>query len=281
MVKAVSKVWLSIFLLIFPFVICAQKARPFVLGEVRELQSSELKQKRTLNIYLPAGYNPKDTVKYPVVYLLDGSADEDFIHVVGLFQFNNFEWINQVPKCIVVGIANVDRKRDFTFPTSIEADKKRTPTSGESATFIRFIENELQPYVEKNYKTKNSRTIIGQSLGGLLASEILITKPSLFHKYIIVSPSLWWNAESLLKKDIEPANHKIDIYIGVGNETQPGDSVDIMERDARLLSEKIKKEAPGYTVYYDYLPKENHATVLHQALYNAMRLIWPVNSGKK
>ncbi|HEX8459991.1 MAG TPA: alpha/beta hydrolase-fold protein, partial [Segetibacter sp.] len=92
--------------------------KPFVLGVIDEIQSKELGEKRILNIYLPEGYNAKDTIKYPVIYLLDGSADEDFIHVVGLVQFNSFEWINLVPKSIVVGIATVDRRRDFTFPTT-------------------------------------------------------------------------------------------------------------------------------------------------------------------
>ena len=96
----------------------------FVLGVIDEIQSKELKEKRILNVYLPVGYNPKDTVRYPVIYLLDGSADEDFIHIAGLVQFSSFEWINYVPKSIVVGIATVDRRRDFTFPTTVEEDKK-------------------------------------------------------------------------------------------------------------------------------------------------------------
>lgn len=103
----------------------SQTSKPFVLGVIEEIQSKELSENRTLNIYLPEGYKQDDTTKYPVIYLLDGSADEDFIHVVGLVQFNNFPWINRVPKSIVVGIANVDRKRDFSFPTTIEEDKKK------------------------------------------------------------------------------------------------------------------------------------------------------------
>src|SRR6185295_13273419 len=71
-------------------------SKPFVLGVIDELHSNELGENRILNIYLPEGYNKNDTTKYPVTYLLDGSADEDFIHVVGLFQFNNFSWINRV-----------------------------------------------------------------------------------------------------------------------------------------------------------------------------------------
>lgn len=72
--------------------------KPFVLGVIDEIQSTELSEKRILNIYLPVGYNANDTIKFPVVYLLDGGADEDFIHIVGLYQYNNFEWINRVPK---------------------------------------------------------------------------------------------------------------------------------------------------------------------------------------
>jgi predicted alpha/beta superfamily hydrolase len=120
-----------------------ETTKPFVLGLIEEIQSKELAEKRVLNIYLPEGYNQNDTTKYPVIYLLDGSADEDFIHIVGLVQFNSFEWINQVPKSIVVGIATVDRRRDFTFPTTIEEDKKTYPTTGHSDKFIAFIEKEL------------------------------------------------------------------------------------------------------------------------------------------
>src|SRR5215207_737805 len=69
--------------------------KPFVLGVTTAVNSKVLGEKRILNIYLPEGYNPKDTVTYPVIYLLDGSADEDFIHVAGLVQYNSFEWINR------------------------------------------------------------------------------------------------------------------------------------------------------------------------------------------
>ena len=255
---------------------------PFVLGYIEQLQSKELGENRTLNIYLPEGYHEQDTLKYPVVYLLDGSADEDFIHISGLFQFNNFSWIDRVPKSIIVGIANVDRKRDFTFATTSEDDKKRMPTSGKSGQFIRFIEKELQPFMEKKYKTSASKMIIGQSLGGLLATEILFKKPFLFDKYVIISPSLWWDNGSLLKSDpeiLKPAfANKTDIYIGVGKEgLSPGAVPRVMEVDANLLVEKLKKsESKNVTTYFDYLPQEDHATVTHQAVFNALRLLYPV-----
>lgn len=255
--------------------------KPFVLGEIQEIQSKILAEKRLLNIYLPEGYNVKDSLKYPVIYLLDGSADEDFIHIVGLVQFNSFEWINQVPKSIVVGIVSVDRKRDFTFPTKIKEDLEKYPTTGHSDKFISFIETELQPFIQKKYKTNESKTLIGQSLGGLLSTEILFKKPALFNKYIIVSPSLWWDNGSLLNQTVSDFENT-EVYIGVGKEgLTPTQIPRVMEVDANLLSEKIKNlKYSGVKVIFDYLPQENHATILHQAVFNAFRMMNSSNTKK-
>jgi len=259
----------------------AQSTRPFVLGVIDELQSTQLNEKRILNIYLPEGYNKTDTVTYPVTYLLDGSADEDFIHITGLYQFNNFSWINRVPKTIIVGIANIDRKRDFTYASTLAADTRRYPTTGHSDKFIAFLEKELQPYIQRHYKTNGQKTIIGQSLGGLLATEILLKKPEMFNKYIIISPSLWWDNGSLLQiqslvMDADFAQ-KTAVYIGVGKEgLTPGDAPRVMEVDANLLADKLKSaKNKNLTVYFDYLPQENHGTITHQAVFNALRLLFP------
>ena len=250
------------------------EAKPFVLGVIDEVHSNVLNEKRILNIFLPEGYHENKDQKYPVIYLLDGSADEDFIHIAGLVQFNSFEWVNQVPKSIVVGIATVDRRRDFTFPTTETADKERFPTSGHSGRFISFLENELQPFISKKYKTNNDKTIIGQSFGGLLATEILLKKPHLFNYYIIVSPSLWWDNGSLLSLDPAPAEN-IKVYIGVGKEGLTPTTVPrVMEVDANVLADKIiRLDNPAIEVFFDYLPQENHATILHQAVLNSFKLL--------
>ncbi|HXR85094.1 MAG TPA: alpha/beta hydrolase-fold protein [Hanamia sp.] len=237
--------------------------RPFVLGRINEIQSKILGEKRILNIYFPEGYNEKDNKQYPVIYLLDGSADEDFIHVAGLVQFLNFPWVDILPKSILVGIANVDRKRDFTFPTSVMQDKKELPTSGGSAKFIEFIRKELEPFIENHYRTNSSKTLIGQSLGGLLATEILFKNPDLFTKYIIVSPSLWWDNESLLKAKLVVPGNTLDVYIAVGNEEK------IMVNDVHQLQSILKNRGKNTMVHFQYFPQENHATILHKAVYDA------------
>jgi uncharacterized protein len=257
----------------------ADSSKPFVLGVINEIQSKQLSEKRILNIYLPEGYHADDSVKYPVIYLLDGSADEDFIHIVGLVQFNSFSWVNRIPKSIVVGIANIDRRRDFTYPTTIEADKRKYPTTGGSGNFIAFIETELQPFIESRYKTSDSKTIIGESLGGLLATEILAKKPSLFSKYIIVSPSIWWDNGSILNQKFSELQKKIsgktEVYIGVGKEGPAIGNTHVMEADAGLLAKDLK-EIPGknLNIYFDYLPLEDHGTIMHQAVFNAFKLLY-------
>lgn len=249
-------------------------SKPFVLGRTEKIHSAQLSEDRILNIYLPDGYNAADTTRYPVIYLLDGSADEDFIHIAGLVQFANFPWVHMLPKSILVGIANIDRKRDFTYPTSIAKDKKDYPTTGGSANFIAFIEKELQPYIEQNYKTNSFRTIIGESLGGLLATEILFKKPQLFDHYMIVSPSLWWDNESLLKAPaavLKPGYEApLSIYIAVGKEGAQ------MEGDARKLS-LLLKQNPHLKVRFKYFGDEDHGTILHIAAYECFRTWYKSN----
>lgn len=257
--------------------------KPFVLGEIDELYSDILSEIRMLNIYFPEGYNKNEPIKYPVIYLLDGSADEDFIHISGLVQYNSFEWVNRIPKSILVGIATVDRRRDYTFPTTIPEDAAKYPTSGHSDKFIAFLENELIPYMDHNYPTNKNRSIIGQSLGGLLAADILLKNPALFSSYIIVSPSIWWDNGSLLLQDSETSLRSIDsginVYIGVGKEgLTPTKIPRIMEEDAKVLADKLKStQSKHVRIYLDYLPDENHATIMHQAVSNAFKVLYSVN----
>ena len=166
-------------------------------GVIERIQSVILNEERILNIYLPQGYHPDSSLRYATVYVLDGSAHEDFPHVAGLVQFLNMYQL--IPNSIVVGIANVDRYRDFTSLSKEKDDLESIPNNGGAEQFMEFIEKEVQPLIIKNYRVNEQRTIIGQSLGGLLATEILMAKPQLFSDYIIVSPSLWWNDQRLVK----------------------------------------------------------------------------------
>lgn len=241
------------------------------IGVSTTMYSAALGEDRTHHIYLPDDFDPQKT--YSVVYLLDGGLDEDFLHVAGLVQF--FRLTFRMPDCIVVGIRNVDRKRDFTFHTERKDLKKDYPTTGHSGRFIRYIEEELQPHIAKSYKTGPARYLIGQSLGGLLATEILVTKPQMFTHYFIVSPSLWWDEESLLNHlpgryattDRQPEF----VYIATGRGEDP-----MMQREAKALYDSLlNAKKAGSRVSFNAMEKENHATILHQSLYEGLLLLFP------
>jgi len=234
------------------------------------LRSAILGETRTLNIFLPPGFNKQQ--QYGVIYLLDGSLNEDFIHISGVVQF--FHMIYNMPDFIVVGISNVDRKRDFTYPTNLKDLKEKYPTTGGSEKFINFIENELQPYINANFKINENRYLIGQSLGGLLATEILLKRPWLFTSYFIISPSLWWDNESLLKESknlLEQHNDSpVYIFISVGAEGI------LMESVAEKLATNIRRaKKKKYTIDFVTMPKENHATILHNSIYEAFKIKFP------
>jgi len=240
----------------------AKKA--FSFGAIEEIQSKALSEKRILNIYLPQGYHPDSLKTYPVVYALDGSAHEDFLHIAGLVQFMNMYAI--MPHSIVVGIANVDRYRDFTHPTDVKEDLEALPTGGGSVPFIEFLEKELQPFIQERYLTNGHRTIIGQSMGGLLATELLLKKPDLFDDYIIVSPSLWWDGQSLVDEaaDILKANQNLEknIFLSLGQEP------DVMHEVADKLARAIEESGNDkLRLIYHPILEEDHATILHKAVY--------------
>ncbi len=244
----------------------------FNIGEIKTIQSKILNERRVLNIYLPPSYVKEKA--YPVIYLLDGSANEDFLHIVGLVQFYAMQY--QTPDFIVVGIANVDRKRDFTFPTDAADLKKEFPTTGGSAKFINFVESELQPYIQSTYSTTETKFIIGQSLGGLLATEILLKKPQLFTHYLIVSPSLWWDNESLLKN--APAlleqnkSRTAEVYIAVGMKEHT-----TMIKDAKDMSVAFRNaKNPKVRLDFMEMTNENHASILHQSISDIFRKMFPL-----
>lgn len=261
----------------FQFMVFAQteNVKPLTIGEIRTIKSKILNEERIINIYLPQNFNK--TKSYPIIYLLDGSMNEDFIHVTGLIQF--FNQMYSMPETIVVGIANIDRKRDFTFHTDLKDLQKDYPTTGHSEKFIGFLEKELKPYVESQFKTTDTY-LFGQSLGGLLATEILLKKPEMFNNYFIISPSLWWDDESLLKQAnqllIKIPDIKKFIYVSVGKGEHP-----VMVKDAEDLYDILKKSnKKNWTVEYKMMETDNHATILHRSLYEGLVKLFPYQEPK-
>ncbi|AWI26331.1 alpha/beta hydrolase [Flavobacterium pallidum] len=281
--KSTAKTVLHIFLLMaFTFRTAAQtESKPLTIGSTEQFKSAILAETRTINVYLPEGFNPADTITYPLICIPDGGIEEDFIHITGIVRFNTQPWINRFPKSIVIGIENTNRKRDFTFAVpnlnfleNVGYKKESIPFYGGSPKYILFLEKELLPYIKSKYKATRQRTIIGESLAGLLTTEILLKNPDLFDTYIIISPSLWWGDEKLLKDggSLLKTNLKKRVRVCVSAPNQEEDKM--MYREATSLYDLIKQN-PHITSFFDYLPEEWHATVMHMAVYNAFKLLYP------
>lgn len=157
----------------------------------RDIYSKIVGQEYELYINLPRGYD--DTAKsYPVIYLLDAQWDFPLLNAIyGQQYYDGF-----IPGVVTVGItwggknpsADNLRARDFT-PTSINGPN---PT-GNAANFLKFIKEELIPFIEKNYRITNDRTLMGSSLGGLFTIYALFNETDLFDKYVLTSPALGWD----------------------------------------------------------------------------------------
>jgi predicted alpha/beta superfamily hydrolase len=254
--------------LAWPTAVAGQEPPTLELGAVARLRSEVLGEERRLNVFLPPGYaESKD--RYPVIYLLDGSAHEDYFHATSLIDF--FATYGVMPPTIVVGIANVDRKRDFTPPSDDPRDRKDVPTHGGADRFIAFLEKDLIPWVDARYRTTERRMVVGQSLAGLLATKILLEKPALFTDYLVVSPSLWWNGQELLKRAEKLAGeHRLrqrTVYLSVADEHPE------MRATAQALANVLAAHPEDVRLHFDDLADENHATSLHISLYRGLRFL--------
>ncbi len=235
-------------------------------GTVSTLHSAALGEDRRLNVYVPAGF--PDSTHFDVLYLLDGSAHEDYLHVTGVVDY--FVTYGMLPPTMVVGISNVDRRRDFTQPTRVPDDRKAYPTSGHSDAFVTFLGEELLPYVDAHWKTTATRTIVGQSLGGLLATQVLLEHPAYFTRYLIVSPSLWWDEQSLIKG--APAALAAHATAGRTVFVSVSEEPDDMKSTARALDVALNgAHWPGMREMFQFYPRETHATDLHISVYDGLK----------
>lgn len=138
---------------------------------------------------------------FPALYVLDPSATLDI--VAGTKRLFDIFCGGALPLCYVVGIGYAEpdigarRFRDFT-PTRAELPaglQQPLPFgTGGAAAYLDVIQGEVIPGLERQYPLDRSeRVLMGYSLGGLFATYALFGQPGAFGRYVIISPSLWWD----------------------------------------------------------------------------------------
>jgi len=244
---------------------------PITVGETHTLASKPLAQERVVNVYLPAEY-ATSAKTYPVLYLIDGGLDQDFLHIAGTSALGAL-WARS-QDVIVVGIATMDRRRELTGPTQDAALIKEFPTAGGSAAFRAFIRDEVMPMVAKSYRTSGETGVIGESLAGLFIVETYLNEPDLFDHYAAISPSLWWDDERLAKASAallaKPTAKPHRLYLTIadeGREMQTG-----LDRLTAALGASSRS---GQSWCYAPRPDLTHATIYHTVSPEALQYLFP------
>ena len=255
------------------------------IGSKHRIFSKALNEERNFWVYLPPDYNNTKfaPAKYPVVYLLD--AESNFHSFTGLQHSLSRGPYATTPQMIVVGITNTNRTRDLT-PTEanrqafFDKNKKMFQQSGGNKNFITFLENELRPYIESNYRTSGYNVLNGHSFGGLTAVNILLHHTQLFNSYVIIDPSLWWDNEIMNKKADSIFNtkdfEKRSIYIAMADKKSiPQDTTTDMARGIRKFEKLLKDKKPKNLRWgFKFYENEDHGTIPIPAEYDGLRFIF-------
>jgi uncharacterized protein len=186
-------------------------------------------------VSVPDGYYSSDK-RYPVLYVLDG--DVAFGMAASIARYLQIG--ENIPELIIVGIgyggldksAGEKRRRDY----------RPIPTGG-AQYFLKFLEDDLIPFIDNNYRTvPGERAINGYSIGGLFGLYALFTKPEIFNRYIIGSPSLTWDNYSIFEYE-EDSSEKIGeketkLFVSAGSEESDEKYFDPIDKLVTQIQER-------------------------------------------
>ncbi|OAD90366.1 hypothetical protein A7A78_06455 [Aequorivita soesokkakensis] len=234
------------------------------IGVKDSIQSKILNENRQLIINIPRDYETS-TKTYPVLYVLDGN-------VSGLL--DAIEATHELgAEFIIVAIPNTDRDRDM-MPISTPTYTVENP---EAKKFLSFIGDELIPYIEKNYRSNDKRTIRGRSLSGLFVMYAFLEKPELFDNYIGNSAGWYADMNYYFGPLTDKAFKNKDQFIGktlfIANSlNDPFDPKKEVHNGILEFSNKVKSEL-GERLSYKYVTYDNYGHVPFPSFYDGLKFV--------
>lgn len=266
---------------------------PYTLANtaVHTVHASELKRDYQVFISWPKGYSANGPA-LPVVFVTDADYAFPLMRAIAARVGGRIAPFVLVGLSYAVGdTPEFSRRRDYTptdrDKTDLESDMPgRAPVFGEAEGYRRFLASEVLPLVQKRYRVDMTRSVfVGHSYGSLLGAHILLTSPEMFGKYVLSSPSLWFNKSVMLAREKDyAASHrdlKANVFFAVGafeafkrgNKlySQDGDMVkDLRNFDAALGARRY----PGLRTQLHVLEGHDHLTVYPDMI--TMALKWAV-----
>lgn len=254
-------------------------AQDIVLGQRFVMSSKVLGEERRYLIYLPPSYHAPAAAerRYPVLYLLDGGAH--FYAATGVLHHlgSPNSAVLRVPETIVVALPNTKRVRDLT-PIHLTSGLY-TEGSGGATAFLRFMKEELFPLIELRYRTRSGRTLVGHSLAGMFALNVLLEQPDLFQHYIAIDPSLWWGDQLLVRRLAEQPERKlkapVSVFIAMANSSIEEYSDPTLRKPHEEGIQQFhallqQRQDSMLRVQYRFYPDETHMSVPLVATYHGL-----------
>lgn len=236
-----------------------------------KIESGILGETRVINIWTPPSYDTSnDTL--PVLYMPDGGiVQEDFPHIANTI--SKLVENKSIPPIILVGIENIDRRKDLSGFSEVKEDEQYCPLTDGAKNFRAFISDELMPKINDTYRTTQKTGIIGESLAGLFVMETFFLSPETFDFYIAMDPSLWWN-NHFLERNAEKylenfPNHETKLWFA-------GSGVEDISVHTNKVAKTIEDVSPKHLIWkYSDEPNEQHNTIFRATKEKA--LIWVLN----
>lgn len=241
------------------------------IGDHHNFYSDILEQDRRILVGLPRDYT--ESKKYPVLYVLDGGRYYQMAQGVVDFLHHRAE---EIPQVIVVSIPNIYRNTDLTpiFETD-DPNARTVEFSGGGENFLKFIKQELKPFITDRYSTSGNNILFGHSLAGLFAAYSFLEEPQLFDNYIISDPSLWYGENMMIKK---LSANKLS-YFGL-EKTVFMTGIDRTQNEEDIMSDpqatfmKLIESLPNMTTTKKLIEGETHSSVPLKSLYQGLPFIF-------
>lgn len=238
-----------------------------------------------VSVSVPEGEAPARG--FPMLVVLDGDALFATVAETERRLSRRSEVTRVVPTVIVgVGPAGADlydpaqRRRDFTpGPPGDPRDAGEGLVGGADA-FLSFLLELVLPLAAERAPVDPARIgLMGHSLGGLFALEVLTRCPGAFVTYGVISPSIWWDRNRLTEAATRLTPSGVRVMLAVGElEQKPEEAdarrlgrrmVDAVREMGAVLGRSLGSEAVEVFV----LPDEDHASVVSAASVRVLRLI--------
>lgn len=143
---------------------------------------------------------------------------------------------------------------------------------GGADAFLDFISDELKPFLAERYPVDpNDSTVVGASLGGLLALHALFTRPETFQRYVAISPAIYWGDGHVFAREADYADTATDLparlFLGAGTLEEAHDARQGFVSNIYQLEARLRRRAyPSLDVKLRAFDGETHMSVFPAAV---------------